>query len=68
MTQEDVAKERRERIALACLQGFLAGPYLLLIPNTEGFSQEEIYRRMNLFKRLMGRFHENLNGFKSTDQ
>lgn len=43
MTQEDVAKERRERIALACLQGFLAGPYLL-IPNTEGFSQEEIYK------------------------
>ena len=43
MTQEDVAKERRERIALACLQGFLAGPYLL-IPNTEGLSQEEIYK------------------------
>ena len=43
MTQEDVAKELRERIALACLQGFLAGPYLL-IPNTEGFSQEEIYK------------------------
>ena len=44
MTQEDVAKERRERIALACLQGFLAGPYLLVIPNTEGFSQEDIYK------------------------
>lgn len=43
MTQEDVAKERRERIALACLQGFLAAPYLL-IPNKEGFSQEEIYK------------------------
>ena len=43
MIQEDVAKERRERIALACLQGFLACPYLL-IPDIEKFSQEEVYK------------------------
>ena len=42
MIQEDAAKERRERIALACLQGFLAGPYLLVLilwnrtPNNAG--------------------------------
>ena len=44
MSQENVAKERRERIALACLQGFLAGPYLN--PNTTGkeFSQKELCR------------------------
>ena len=43
MSQENVVKERRERIALACLQGFLACPYLL-IPDIEKFSQEEVYR------------------------
>ena len=40
MSQENVVKERRERIALACLQGFLACPYLLI----QKLSQEEVYR------------------------
>ena len=41
MIQEDVAKERRERIALACLQGFIAGPNLA--PNAK-LSEKELIR------------------------
>ena len=53
MIQEDVAKERRERIALACLQGFLAGPNI--VPNTTGreLSQEEICRGIAILSCIM---------------
>jgi hypothetical protein len=50
MIQEDVVKERRERIALACLQGLLAGPNLA--PN-EKLSKKELIRGIVMLSCMM---------------
>ncbi len=63
MSQENVAKERRERIALACLQGFLAGPHL--VPNATNIelSQEELCRGIVRLSIIMAdEFIEEIDG------
>ena len=53
MIQEDAAKERRERIALACLQGFLAGPNLVPNATAKELSQEGLCRGIAILSCIM---------------